>query len=1132
MSITTRIGVATALVLVLTLGTMSSILISQSSSLAASTADNGIDEGQAILIGALNYAMAQGVNDVKPLVARLKGVGTLSELRVTPTDAVRAGSEQQLDELEREVLRTGTVRRLSSRGQKGAEIRSIVAVSADAGCVQCHGGSVGDRLAVVSMTHSTEAADRAVGAQRRIATLMAAGTVVLTFVLIMVLIRRQVTRPLLALSDQVERLAVGDLTGQLRVVRQDEIGRFTRKLKGLQDALEQRAEGATAIAAGDLSAPITIQSDNDALGKAMVLMRDNIAALVADTSWLVESAAAGQLAARADASRHQGDYARIVKGINDTLDAVIGPLNMAAEYVDRISKGDIPPRITDEYQGDFNELKNNLNTCIGALGILVDQIGVAIAGAKDGRLAVRVDAETSAGVYRKILRGLNDTLDAVIGPLNMAAEYVDRISKGDIPPRITDEYRGDFNEIKHNLNTCIDAIQRLVADATALAASAVEGKLSARADATRHQGDFRTTIQGVNDTLDAVIGPLNMAAEYVDRISKGDIPPRITDEYRGDFNEIKHNLNTCIGAIQRLVADADALARTAATGGLTVRADAATHQGDFRKVIDGLNHTLDAVVALIDVMPTPAFIIDRDFRIQYANRIIAELTGRPVSALLGTPCRDHLRTADCGTERCATGQCMARGQMVSGETEAHPQDQALDLAYSGVPIKDDTGRVVGALEVATDLTAVKAAARVAKKQVEFQGRAVDTLVVNLERLSQGNLALDTAVGAADADTRQVAELFVKVNAGLDGTVRGVRALVQDAAALSQAAIAGRLAMRADASRHQGDFRAIIQGVNDTLDAVIQPLNEAAAVLEKVAQQDLRVQVAGAYVGDHAAMKTSINTMVTGLRSNLDQITQNAVALGGSAEELGAISQQMAGNAEETSTQVGVVSAASEQVSRNLTVVATSAEEMLASVREIAKSANDAARMAKHAVGVANTTNQTVQKLGDSSAEIGNVVKVITSIAEQTNLLALNATIEAARAGDAGKGFAVVANEVKELAKETAKATEDISRKIAAIQGDTTGAVHAIGQISALITQIDDVSTTIASAVEEQAATTNEIGRNISEAARGSSEIAQNIAGVAAAADGTTKGAADTQGAAQSLATMAGQLQQLVGRFNL
>jgi methyl-accepting chemotaxis protein len=176
------------------------------------------------------------------------------------------------------------------------------------------------------------------------------------------------------------------------------------------------------------------------------------------------------------------------------------------------------------------------------------------------------------------------------------------------------------------------------------------------------------------------------------------------------------------------------------------------------------------------------------------------------------------------------------------------------------------------------------------------------------------------------------------------------------------------------------------------------------------------------------------------------------------------------------------------------------------------------------------TNTTVAKLGESSAEIGNVVKVITSIAQQTNLLALNATIEAARAGEAGKGFAVVANEVKELAKQTAKATEDISRKIEAIQTDTKGAVEAIGKIGQIINQINDLQNTIASAVEEQTATTGEIGRNVVEAAKGSNEIAHNITGVAQAAQSTTEGASETKRAADDLSRMANDLQRLVGQF--
>ena len=280
------------------------------------------------------------------------------------------------------------------------------------------------------------------------------------------------------------------------------------------------------------------------------------------------------------------------------------------------------------------------------------------------------------------------------------------------------------------------------------------------------------------------------------------------------------------------------------------------------------------------------------------------------------------------------------------------------------------------------------------------------------------------------------------------------------------------------------------------------------------------------------MGEALSRFIGDLRLSMKAIGSNASALAAAAEELTAVSHQMSANAEETSAQANVVSAASEQVSRNVVTVATGTEEMGASIREIAGSAANASRVAENAVRVAESTNTIVSKLGISSAEIGKVIKVITSIAQQTNLLALNATIEAARAGEAGKGFAVVANEVKELAKETAKATEDISQKIEAIQADTAGSVTGIREIGDIIAQISDLQTTIASAVEEQTATTNEMARNVSEAAKGASEIAQNITGVAQAASSTSHGASDSLRASAELARMSSELQALVQRFTL
>ena len=264
-----------------------------------------------------------------------------------------------------------------------------------------------------------------------------------------------------------------------------------------------------------------------------------------------------------------------------------------------------------------------------------------------------------------------------------------------------------------------------------------------------------------------------------------------------------------------------------------------------------------------------------------------------------------------------------------------------------------------------------------------------------------------------------------------------------------------------------------------------------------------------------------------LQDGVEEIAQIGSTLAAASEELTSVSTTMGSTAEETSSQANVVAAAAEEVSKNVQSVSTGSEEMTASIQEIAKSTTDAAKVAAQAVSVAETTNDTVGKLGQSSAEIGSIIKVINSIAQQTNLLALNATIEAARAGEAGKGFAVVANEVKELAKETTKATENISRMIETIQGDTKGSVDAIAQITTIIKQVNDYMNTIASAVEEQTVTTNEMARNVSEASKGSMEIAGNIVSVADAAGSTTEGAMQTQQSSAELSKMAADLQRVV-----
>jgi methyl-accepting chemotaxis protein len=316
-------------------------------------------------------------------------------------------------------------------------------------------------------------------------------------------------------------------------------------------------------------------------------------------------------------------------------------------------------------------------------------------------------------------------------------------------------------------------------------------------------------------------------------------------------------------------------------------------------------------------------------------------------------------------------------------------------------------------------------------------------------------------------------------------------------------------------------------------SITKPLGHTVQALRDIAEGegDLTQRVAITSQDEIGELGRWFNTFVTKIQQTVASIGDNTHSLAGASDALTTANQRMASNAEDTAMQAKVVAEIAQQVREHVEIVTKAAEDLEGCVQDIARNTTDATRIISQAVQVAETTSTTVSKLGESSREVGQVVKVITSIAEQTNLLALNATIEAARAGEAGKGFAVVANEVKDLAKQTAESTEDISRKIVAIQGDARAAVEAIGQITTIIHRVNETSTTIASAVEEQNVTTAEIGRNMGEAYRGCAEIAQLVnERVAASAQETVVRVETVQQTAEQLAQMAVRLQQLVGQF--
>ena len=502
-----------------------------------------------------------------------------------------------------------------------------------------------------------------------------------------------------------------------------------------------------------------------------------------------------------------------------------------------------------------------------------------------------------------------------------------------------------------------------------------------------------------------------------------------------------------------------------------------------------------------DIMNMTSIVSESDLRgdILSINKKFCEVSQYSPPELLGKPhntTRHPDMPKEVFREMWAT---IGRGEMFRGVVKNRAKDGTpyyVDAVIA--PILGENGKPKKYLGVRYDITA----AETERQNMRGVFRAIDSVFAYVEFDLDGNFI------EANKNFQNLMEYPMD---GLRG--RHHRVLCEASAAQSQEYHEFWADLKSGKSK-SGEFKRLSRSGKELwLQSVYSPVTDETGRVVKLIMIATDVT---------AAVRQRLS-----LAQILKQVSENAQTLSSASEELSANSQQMVSNAEETSAQAGVVSVAAQQVSANVQTVAAGTEEMSASIREIAKNAHDAAKVAAVGVTAADSATDTISKLGLSSAEIGKVIKTITSIAQQTNLLALNATIEAARAGEAGKGFAVVANEVKELAKETAKATEDISQKIEKIQADTRHAVAAIGEIAGVINKINDFQNTIASAVEEQTATTNEIARNVGEAAKGSSEIANNILRVAEAARNTTSGSMDTEKAAVELARLAAGLQSLV-----
>ena len=832
------------------------------------------------------------------------------------------------------------------------------------------------------------------------------------------------------LEDDLDRfsnaLDQGDLSVHIDVAKYR--GGFADIVKHLDHGIEtiyrsfhQTSEGIADFAEGKIP---EINDDSEFKGEFKRLAQNfNQLALVSkmrgeDINSLIRSAEEGILDARGDPTKYPGYHGSILEGINKILDAYIRPINVSAEYIDRISKGDIPPRITEDYHGDFNEIKNNLNALIDVINMRNEDIRMLIEAAVQGKLDVRADHVKYPGENGKMIKGINDMLDAYIGPINVSAEYIDRISKGELPPLIIEEYHGDFNEIKNNLNNLINTLAyfiksmnkmsqeqnagdidayineiefigvynemaagvntavkqhvekilkilgiivsyadgdfapvleklpgkqvianekldllkqnlvQLISDVELLSDGASSGQLDIRADTSSYHGDFLKIAQGFNKTLDAVINPLNMSAEYIDRISKGDLPPKITEEYHGDFNELKNNLNQCIDAIQLLTDDVNSLSESATAGNLHIRVDVNRHQGSYAMLVRGMNETLDAVVGPIkEAMRVASEYASCNLATSFDSSVLVkgefdnfkdslDTIGADISKTIATLILEidslskHASNAQYGVEDVSRGAKEISQNAEETSSNATKAEDGIDQVLHAM---SDLTIMVGDISANADAVArlSEDANALAKKGTDYAGAADK----GMDSITKSSSEVEQIIGAIRSEMDQIRKIvniitdlanqtnLLALNAAIEAARAGdagrgfavvaseVKALAQESriSAESIADMIMGLERKSDdaAQAIEAAGKAVVEG-NSALSDTLNVFNELTSAVDDINQKMLSIAKATEQqAASFEEITASVNEMSTLVKRTADDATHSSAT---SEEALAVVSQ--------------------------------------------------------------------------------------------------------------------------------------------------------------------------------------------------------------------------------------------------
>ncbi len=915
-----------------------------------------------------------------------------------------------------------------------------------------------------------------------------------------------------------------------------------RMASNLTDQVRNIAEVTTAVAEGDLSKKITVEVQGEVLElkETVNTMVDQLNAFASEVTRVAQEVGVeGILGGQAQVEGVSGTWLGLTNNVNRLASNLTDQVRNIAEVTTAVAEGDLTKKITVEVNGEVLELKETINTMVDQLnGFASEVTRVAQEVGVEGILGGQAQVEGVSGTWLGLTNNVNRMASNLTDQVRNIAEVTTAVAEGDLSKKITVNAEGEILDLKQTINTMVDQLNGFASEVTRVAKEVgTEGKLGGQAKVKGVSGTWKDLTNNVNQLASNLTAQVRNIAEVTTAVAEGDLSKKITVQVKGEVLELKETINTMVDQLNAFASEVTRVAQEVGVEGiLGGQAQVEGVSGTWLGLTNNVNRMASNLTDQVrDIANVATAVAEGDLTQKITVDVQGEvlelkLTLNTMVDQLNAFASEVTRVAqEVGVEGILGGQAQVEG--VSGtwlDLTDNVNQLASNLTYQVRNIAEVTTAVAEG-DLSKKITVeVKGEVLELKETVNTMVDQLNAFASEVTRVAQ-EVGVEGILGG-QAQVEGVSgtwlDLTDNVNLMASNLTNQVRNIAEVTTAVAQGDLSKKITV---------EVKGEIQELKLTLNTMVDQLNLFASEVNRLAGEVVAGQLGGqaeveGVAGTWQDLTDNVNLMAANLTEQVKQIAQVAIAVNRSSEELMAESQKMSSAAEQTAAQAATVSASSEQVNANSQSVATGVEEMTASIKEIAKNATEAARVATSAVNTAETTNETITKLGQSSTEIGNVIKVITSIAQQTNLLALNATIEAARAGDAGKGFAVVANEVKELAKQTANATEDISLKIEAIQDDTKDSVEAIGLITGIINQINDIQNTIASAVEEQTATTNEISRNVNQAAKGSSEINHNIVNVAEAAQSTTDSANNTQKSATELSETATELQELVGQF--